>query len=326
MPDIKDSLTFITLGDIQDHTEGMTGEIFNDLRYRYPAVNFWAFAGDVIERPMDVYWNYWFGTMDSISQTVPVVAATGNHEYLKGAIKKLDTRWTVTFNNPLNGPERYAGSTYFFNYGDLLYVVVDTDGLQLPLDYIRVRRWLDELLSGSDARWKIVMMHHPVYSVRSGRDNPFMRWTFKPLFERYGVDLVLEGHDHGYSRIISKEADGLLHTPVYIVSNCSPKLYRIGFGKRHDRLGSNLNFYQYVTVRGDSMQVRVYTTEHDLYDDVLFIKEGDGQTTVIDRAAGWPESLELPGSYRHNEEKVREYEREKSERINNKIKTQGVSR
>lgn len=315
MPDVRDSLTFITWGDIQDQTDGRTGKIFSDIRQRYPDAGFWAFAGDVIERPMDMYWHYWFGTMDSISQYIPVVAATGNHEYLKGAVKKLDSRWIYTFRNPQNGPEPYVGSTYYFRYGNLLYVVIDTDGLQLPWDYIRVQRWLRDVLAASDARWKIVMMHHPVYSVRSGRDNPFMRWTFKPLFERYGVDLVLEGHDHGYSRIITKDRGEKLRTPVYLVSNCSPKLYRIGFDKRHDRLGSNLNFYQYVTLRNDSLQVRAYTTGHRLYDDLLIVKDGSGGVVVTDRAAGWLEALELPGNYRGDDKKVRIYERKKAERI-----------
>lgn len=313
----SDSLTFLMLGDIQDTIGGRTKEVFNDLHARYPGVDFWAFVGDIIERPMDKYWNYWFGTMDGITQSVPVVAATGNHEYLKGALKKLDSRWTSTFKNPGNGPEGFSGRTYRLSFDSLDFFVIDTDGLQTPADYFRTRRWLAAELEKSDKPWKIVMMHHPVYSVRSGRDNPLIRWTFKPVFERYGVDLVLEGHDHGYSRILTRTGSGEPAPPVYITSNCSPKLYAIGFDPVHDRLGSNLNFYQYVTLKGDSLSVRVYTTAHELYDEVLLVKPaGSGAPAVYDRTPAVPESLDLPEAFRKKwkDEKLKKYEEEKRRR------------
>lgn len=319
--DTSDSLTFLMLGDIQDTLGGGTKQIFADLHARYPQTDFWAFVGDIIERPTDRYWNYWFGTMNGITQSVPVVAATGNHEYLKGALKKLDSRWISTFRNPANGPEGFTGRTYRLSFGRLDFFVIDTDGLQLPADYFRTRRWLAGELEKSEKPWKIVMMHHPVYSVRSGRDNTLIRWTFKPVFERYGVDLVLEGHDHGYSRILSRHKEGQATVPVYITSNCSPKLYAVGFDPVHDRLGSNLNFYQYITLKADSLSVRVYTTAHELYDEVLLVRQpAPGATgaavTVYDRVPDTPESLQLPDTYRKSwkDEKLKKYEEEKQRR------------
>lgn len=316
IPAEKDSLTFIGFGDIQDSIGGNTGDIFKSIQARYPQVSFWAFDGDIIERPMDSYWCYWFGTMDGISQTVPVVAATGNHEYLKGVKKTLDSRWTSTFKNPANGPDGFEGRTYRVSFENLDFITLDTDGLQSPADYFRVRSWLSDILEQSDKKWKIVMMHHPVFSVRSGRDNPFIRWTFKPVFEKYKVDLVLEGHDHGYSRIASREKENNFTTPVYIDSNCSPKLYAIGFDKVHDRLGSNLNFYQYIKMKGDSLAVKVYTTDHELYDDILIVKDSREQVAVYDYAAAIPESLQLPEAYQGwKKEKRNKYEQEKQQRL-----------
>lgn len=312
----RDTLAFITLGDIQDALGGETKGIFQDIHRHYPRVSFWAFGGDIIERPMDVYWSYWFDTMEGIVQSVPVVAATGNHEYLKGVVKRLDTRWTSTFKNPVNGPEGFEGRTYRLSFEDMDFITLDTDGLQSPMDYVRVRRWLDETLGRSDKKWKVVMMHHPVYSVRSGRDNPFIRWTFKPVFERHKVDLVLEGHDHGYSRIASRDGEDRPTTPVYIDSNCSPKLYPIGFDKIHDRLGSNLNFYQYITLKGDTLSVKVFTTEHEIYDDIAVVKDGAGQVNVYDNATHIPESLQLPDAYKKwKKKKLNEYERQRQERM-----------
>lgn len=312
----RDSLAFLMLGDIQDTVGGRTGQVFRDLYGRFPDVNFWAFGGDIIERPMDRYWTYWFDTMDGITRTVPIVAATGNHEYLKGIVKRLDSRWTSTFKNPAGGPDGFEGRTYLLSFRDLDFITIDTDGLQTPPDYFRVRRWLAGVLERSEKPWKIVLMHHPVYSVRSGRDNTLIRWAFQPLFERYGVDLVLEGHDHGYSRILSRTDDGEPAVPVYLTTNCSPKLYVIGFDPVHDRLGSNLNLYQYIVLKGDSLSVQVYTTDHTLYDELLLLKSPGGKTAVYDRASGWPERLELPPGYLKGwkEKKLRRYEEEKKRR------------
>lgn len=63
-------------------------------------------------------------------------------------------------------------------------------------------------------------MHHPVYSTAKNRDNTILRERFKPIFEKYGVDLVLQGHDHTYAR------GGLgKKRPVYLLSVAGPKMY-----------------------------------------------------------------------------------------------------
>lgn len=317
MRNAKKQLSFVMLGDIQDSLNGSTGTVFKDIYRRFPDIHFWAVNGDVIERPMNSYWNYWFATMDSITQTVPVVAATGNHEYLKGVIKKLDSRWTSTFCNPANGPEGFEGRTYLLEFDNLSMFVIDTDGLQTPADYLRVRNWLSEKLKQTGNKWKLVMMHHPIYSVRSGRDNMFIRWTFKSVFEKYKVDLVLEGHDHGYSRIITKNEDRNLSVPVYITTNCSPKQYPIGFDRIHDRLGTDLNFYQYISASPDSLLLKVYTTEHAVYDDLLFVKNESGCVSITDNAIDIPEKLDLPAPYSGwKKKKLDAYEAEKQERLN----------
>ena len=43
-------------------------------------------------------------------------------------------------------------------------------------------------------------MHYPIYSSKQGRDNVGLRNALQPLFEKYKVDLVLQGHDHTYGR------------------------------------------------------------------------------------------------------------------------------
>lgn len=68
------------------------------------------------------------------------------------------------------------------------------------------RAWLAEGLATSQAPWKVLVLHRPLYSL--GRPSPTLRSLLEPLLLRHGVRLVLAGHDHHYARL---EAKGLLH-------------------------------------------------------------------------------------------------------------------
>lgn len=296
IPAENDSLSFIYIGDVQDKIDGTTGEFFSTVYQQYPHADFWAFAGDLIERPTDAYWTHWYQTMDSIATNKPLVVATGNHEYLKGLVKTLDPRWTSTFSFPENGPEDFRGRSYYLNFKNLCFIVMDTDGIQGPGSLYQHYVWLKEVLEHSTQQWKILMMHHPVHSVRSGRDNYFVRYTFQNMLEQYGVDLVLQGHDHGYSRITTKNEEQQKISPVYIVSSSSPKNYSVGFNPIHDRLGSNLMLYQHILIKGDSLQYKSYTADHQIYDDLTIVNHGNS-TQVIDHAENLPESLDVPPGY-----------------------------
>jgi 3',5'-cyclic AMP phosphodiesterase CpdA len=61
-------------------------------------------------------------------------------------------------------------------------------------------RWLKRHLASSTAAWKIVAFHHPAYSCGGYLSNPAVVASWVPLLRRYGVDLVLSGHDHNYQR------------------------------------------------------------------------------------------------------------------------------
>jgi hypothetical protein len=67
------------------------------------------------------------------------------------------------------------------------------------------RRWLERELQESDAAWKIVTLHHPLYT--SGR----YRWRaaatrsgLESLFVELGVDVAFSGHEHFYERIVPR--------------------------------------------------------------------------------------------------------------------------
>jgi predicted MPP superfamily phosphohydrolase len=62
--------------------------------------------------------------------------------------------------------------------------------------------WLETQLKASSSKWKIAVFHHPLYSSgdRHGSDLR-LREALEPLFVKYNVSVVLNGHDHFYERV-----------------------------------------------------------------------------------------------------------------------------
>jgi 3',5'-cyclic AMP phosphodiesterase CpdA len=74
-------------------------------------------------------------------------------------------------------------------------------------------QWLDEQLKESTSDWKIAVFHHPLYSSaeRHGSDLQ-LREVLEPLFIKYNVSVVLNGHDHVYERL--KPQNGIAYFVV----------------------------------------------------------------------------------------------------------------
>lgn len=64
----------------------------------------------------------------------------------------------------------------------------------------RQTAWLEQKLVGSNSTWKIAVLHHPPYTCGGHLGDTRVQQHWVPLFEDYGVQLVLSGHDHNYQR------------------------------------------------------------------------------------------------------------------------------
>jgi 3',5'-cyclic AMP phosphodiesterase CpdA len=83
--------------------------------------------------------------------------------------------------------------------------------------------WLEQALSASNARWKIAVFHHPIYSsgTRHGSSTG-LRSKLEPLFTKYKVNAAFSGHDHIYER--TKPQQGI----QYFVTGAGGKTRRGG--------------------------------------------------------------------------------------------------
>jgi acid phosphatase len=89
------------------------------------------------------------------------------------------------------------GRYYTFRRGDVQFFALDTNN---NADWKAQLPWLEKELSGSDAPWNVVFGHHQIYSSgHYGLNEPFIE-TLTPIFQKYGVQLYINGHDHHYER------------------------------------------------------------------------------------------------------------------------------
>lgn len=131
----------------------------------------------------------------------------GNHDYLGNAQAQIDytnksQRWQL--------PARYYSKTFELeNNEQVLMVFLDTNPIQPEYKtrdkyrstqgqgYKTQLNWLETQLAGSDAKWKIVVGHHPLYSSgkRFGR-NQGLRDILEPIMEPHNVQAYIAGHEH----------------------------------------------------------------------------------------------------------------------------------
>lgn len=260
-----DQRKFIYLGDVQDDYTGVTPKIFSEIFELYTDVDFYLFGGDIIERPMSGYWDYWFASMQDVPKTKPILAATGNHEYLKSFPRHLEDRFGLVF--------PYASAQN--NRGNALLSIKIGEGQIILLDsnkdfwkYFYQRRWLKNELKNSDVQWQVVTMHHPIYSTKGAFNQLLQRAFFNPVIKGYGADLVLQGHEHTFMRTSKVNEDSTLQTPVYITSHCSPKNYKVSYPSNYSKIDNGDKYYQVITYTSDKITVESYNSSHTQIDKV----------------------------------------------------------
>ena len=145
-------------------------------------------TGDPAKLPDTVFGP--FGAL--LGRGVGLLAILGNHDVLDG---HGDAQMAA-----MGMPGRYWSKSV----DDLLLVGLDSNNLDA--DQVQ---WLERTLAGSDAQWKVVALHHPLYSAGYQGSNTEVRALLEPIFIDNGVQLVLSGHDHDYQR--SSVINGVTH-------------------------------------------------------------------------------------------------------------------
>jgi 3',5'-cyclic AMP phosphodiesterase CpdA len=163
-----------------------------------------------------------FQVYENLFSRVPIYPTLGNHDYKTNS----GAPYLDFFDLPQNAwrssdVERY----YSFDYANVHFVALDSN---IPLDADDsaasddMYDWLHADLGRTTQTWKIIAFHHAPYSTGPHGTDERALSRLVPILEKYGVDLVFNGHDHIYERSQPLHS-GRTTTPdlggiVYIVS------------------------------------------------------------------------------------------------------------
>ena len=302
----KAPFSFIYFGDAQNDLKSRWSRVIRGAYSMLPQADFLLHAGDLVNYALsDHEWGEWFYAGGWIYGMMPSVATPGNHEYVRDQNRNrvLSTHWKPTFRFPQNGPEGLEETVYYMDYQGARIISLNSTAFVYSKEAGEIQvEWLEKILMDNPQKWTIVTMHYPVYSSKYGRDNPTLRKALKPLFEKYQVDLVLQGHDHTYGRggeniPVGTKKQSILG-PVYVVSVSGPKMYDLSMEKWMRRGASNTQLYQLIHVSGDTLRYEAYTVVDELYDAFELYKGSKGVTIYQDKSPEEvPELLSLPPRY-----------------------------
>jgi len=187
LPLKEGSLRFAVMGDTGSGTQKQrdVGEMMVKYRAAFP-FEFVLMMGDNLyggETPRDFETKFSEPYKKLLDDNVKFYATLGNHDL------PLQVNYT-NFN--MNGKEYYR-----FKKGNVAFYSLNSN----YMDKKQVDWFVSELAKDT-SEWKVCFFHHPPYSSakKHGSDNQ-LREVVEPIFVKYGVDVVLTGHDHVYERI-----------------------------------------------------------------------------------------------------------------------------
>jgi 4-amino-4-deoxy-L-arabinose transferase-like glycosyltransferase len=127
-----------------------------------------------------------------LKNNVPFYAALGNHD-LDHGLEEFELNYPL-FN--MKGRRYYSRKM-----GEDLVEFFMLDSNTLNENDQEQAAWFENALSQSKANWKVAVLHHPIHSTGSHVPSPARQKLLEPIFDKYGVSIVLQGHNHLYERL-----------------------------------------------------------------------------------------------------------------------------
>lgn len=262
---------------------------------KFPDVEFIVNSGDLVDHgDIEEQWGWFFEKPKAILQNIPLVPVVGNHE------SKSYSNFTDHFNLPnvSNSGAKPDGSVYSLDYGPAHVMVLNTEyyGESSSAEnneiYNKQVEWLRSEVAKTDKQWNIVLLHKSPYSVANHTNDTdvlFYRAQLTKVFDELGIDMVIGGHDHTYTRsyqmldnvpltAIVPDSAGTVTDPdgtLYLITNAAGnKKYNVAsatfpFAAKYGQPGKEM--FTGFTVTENDLSYEAYTTTTggttELYDE-----------------------------------------------------------
>ncbi|MEK7727455.1 MAG: metallophosphoesterase [candidate division KSB1 bacterium] len=190
------------------------------------------FYSDGVASVTDPQWRTKFEDIYNLPHlNVPFYAALGNHDHHKGR-GHFQVEYTPR-------SKKWKMPTPYYTFTQKIdaahhaqFIALDTETIAADAQL----EWLERELKNSQATWKIVFGHHPVFSYGDHGNTPAMITHVRPLLEKYNVDAYVCGHDH--DRQLLEPVNGV----HYIISGTGAKSRSTAYGEHSIFTATNLGF------------------------------------------------------------------------------------
>lgn len=269
------AFTFLYLGDVQCESNAeyeAWGALLESAYAGYGDAAFGIMGGDMVNNGQTATeWQSFLTEASPVFSRLPMLAVPGNHESNDIATGK-PALMNRLLSLPQNGPAGFEEEFCSFDYGDCHILCLNSNvyldeqlraGAMTMADFDRIKAWIASDLGSSSATWKIVVMHHPAYSVVSDQAGAAVLANWVPLFEAAEVDLVLYGHQHVYMRT-KPIWEGQINYEkgiTYLMGNSGGKYYPGTLNGYMEVLIEDIPTYQAITIDGDMLMLRTFAAD-----------------------------------------------------------------
>lgn len=256
----EDSFNFVAMGDSRSNPDIFSG-IVERVQKDNPA--FIISMGDLVEKGgnYDQWGKFYFSETHDLTDHIPLVSTLGDHEG-EGDDGEL-------FRHFLLKEEPRRKQWFSFDYGTAHFISLD----YRHADDREMINWFVKDISASNAQWKFVYFHRPVYNL-GGHRSMWGRTAWPELFRRYKVDIVFAGHSHIYERFYpvrpEKEADSWPVTYI-TTGGAGAGLYDVS---RSEYLAAaeSVNHYIYLSIVQNVLQLRAIRNDGSVLDSLKMVK------------------------------------------------------
>jgi len=130
---------------------------------------------------------------------IPVATVDGNHDY--GLGQYYGYHYNLSNQSTQYGATQYGNDgDYYFKYGNTLFIMLNSNSISAATHDVFIGK---ALAAHPEVVWKVVCFHHSLFSAAShtfDTDILFRRAAYSAIFDKYGIDVVLSGHDHSFTR------------------------------------------------------------------------------------------------------------------------------
>jgi acid phosphatase type 7 len=198
-PESTDPVRFVAFGDSGTGSSGQYAVMEQIMTVPFDLV---LHTGDVAYESgrLSQIERTFFGVYGALSRSFAITPVSGNHDYATEGAKPFRDVFMLPENGGPGGNERW----FSFDWGQVHFVGLDTERMGSEQ-----AAWLAEDLARSTKPWKIAYAHRPPFSSGHHGSSAAFRAYFHPILAKYGVQLVLNGHEHNYERI--KPQDGVTY-------------------------------------------------------------------------------------------------------------------